>query len=567
MMRRESGSSSRVRYGLPRLAVLTQHACAALVLLMVAISPAVARAGVTDTIFADGFDVDFAPVVPAEISIRQGGIITVAVVVSGNGFQDGRFGLSGPVTPALSSTARLHSAATGKLGYSFESVHSQGGNLSLYVGRDVPVGNYSLTLTANASGATHATSFVLHVLAKGTVYEIWPPSYEDALPALQPGDVLVLHEGTYTDYQTLYLDGSRESPITIRGYGNGEARPVLLYPGDSHNHWEIRGSHLIVQGLEFDTPEVYSIRIRPPSSGAVENVSLVHNVFVGCGGGCVSANDSGASYRDIRLIDNLMLDTLRTPVYIGNHQGTATFDNFLFEGNVIDGRLITANDVVGYGIEVKLNVENAVLRHNYIVGTRGPGIMTYGMEASLEPSHRGMIEGNIVIDSCNDQNILLGAGPVIARDNLTMGGHFTGIGISDYGNRHLSSGIEVYRNTSLLNQPWGFWIKPTIPGTGLENLVMTNNLAYPGTAGAGYGNLPADTVDNVIANNAETAATTAMSSLLDQLRYRIPSPQDLKSIWPLLTEGPLQAAELETVLGMLAALPNQSSNTSPRTCP
>ncbi|MDN5864614.1 MAG: right-handed parallel beta-helix repeat-containing protein [Gammaproteobacteria bacterium] len=506
---------------------------------------------------------------PESASIIQGGVITLAVTVGGDGFAGGVFDLSTPANLNLSDSARLYGDYADEVGYSFDSVSSQGGNLTLYVGRDIPTGDYPLTVTGSANGEAHAAALTLHVLGKGIVYEIWPTgygTYQDNLKNLQPGDVLVLHEGTYPGYAFVDLDGTREKPVTIRGYGQGEAKPVLEYTGASHNHWEIHGSHLIVRGLEFDTPNVYSIRIRPPASGGVDNVTLVNNTFVGCGGGCVSANDSGATYRNIRMIDNLMLDAHRTPVYIGNHQGNATFHNFLFEGNVIDGRLIVDNDVVGYGIEVKLNVENAVLRHNYIVGTKGPGIMTYGLESDKPDSHRAIVEGNIVIDACEARSILLGAGPVIARNNLAMGGHFTGYGISDYGGRHLSAGIQVLNNTALLNEPYGFWIH-SVSGTGLENLRMVDNLAYPPAGGAGYGNLPPDTDANEIHGNDTQTPTAEMAASVEQLKGLIPSAQDLKQVWPLLSQGRLEPSELMNVLDLLASLPNQSGNTNPRSCP
>lgn len=508
--------------------------------------------------------------VPASASIVQGGIITLPVTIGGDGFDHGTLDLSGPHSLSLSDTARLYGSFADELGYSFEGVSSVGGSLTLYVGRDVAAGDYLLTVTGSANGEADAASLALQVLERGTVYEIWPAgygSYQDNLANLRAGDVLVLHEGTYPGHALVHVSGTRERPITIRGYGRGEAKPVLRYTGTSHNHWEIRASHLIVQGLEFDTLNVYSIRIRPPASGEVDNVTLLNNTFVGCGGGCISANDEGATYRNIRIIDNLMLNARRTPVYIGNHQGNTAFHNFLFEGNVIDGRAIVASDVVGYGIEIKLNVENAVLRHNYIVGTKGPGIMTYGLEADKPDTHRAIVAGNIVIASCEARSILAGAGPVSVRDNLAMGGHFTGYGISDYGGRGLSEGIEILHNTALLNAPYGFWITPERAGTGLEDLRMVGNLAYPVGAGHGYAHLPPDNADNDIYGNETASPTTEMATMVERLGGRIPSPQDLKQVWPLLSGGPLEPAELADLLTLLVSLPNQSASSQPRACP
>lgn len=523
-----------------------------------------------DVIFANGFESAFTLELPGAVSIRQGGIITLPVAVNGNGFSHGSFGLVAPAALNLSANARLYGDGTDRLGYSFESVSRQSGNLTLYVGRDVAPGDYALTVTGWANGASHAATFTLHVLAKGNVVEIWPSTpggYQAAVGNLQPGDVLVLHQGSYPGYKTLHASGTRARPITIRGYGHGESKPVLVYNGTSHNHWEIRASHVIVQGLGFDTPNVYSIRIRSLGGNEIDNVSLVNNRFVGCGGGCISANAGEGIWTNIRIVDNLILDAERTPVYIGNHQGTASFHSFLFEGNVIDGRSITANDVVGYGIEVKLNVDNAVIRHNYIVGTRGPGIMIYGLDNNHPDAQRSIVRGNIVINACQSRSLLVGAGPAIVRHNLVMGGGFSGYGISDYGNRHLSDGIRVIGNTAVRNSPWGFWIDPNPASSGMTDLVMFNNLAYAYPSGTGYHHLPADTAANVIHDNHETLATQLIADKLDALSGRIPAPQDLQPIWPMLADGPLQIVALKNLLDTLATLPNRSSDNSPRPCP
>lgn len=513
----------------------------------------------------------FTLTIPSEASIRQGGIITLPVTVEGDGFGNGTLNLSAPAKLSVSSTARLATGGNGAgmVGYSFDSVSMRGANLTLYVGSEVPVGVYRLTITGSASGASESASVELEIEPQGDIVEIWPTgygTYQSNVKSLGPGDVLVLHEGTYPDYAFLRVSGTADQPITIRGYGHGEAKPVLEYTGSGKNHWEIRGSHLIVKGLEFDSPHTYSIRIRPSASGEVDDVTLIDNTFVGCGGGCVSANDAGATYRNIRMIDNLMLHARRTPVYIGNHQGTAAFHNFLFEGNVIDGRSIIEKDVVGYGIEVKLNVENAVLRNNYIVGARGPGIMTYGLESGKASAYRTIVEGNIVIGSCTDRNILVGAGPAIVRRNLSMGGHNDGYGVQDYGRWHLLSGIRLLENTALLNKPSGFWFTSPVSGTGLENLRLVHNLAYPAPDGAGFSHLPADNGTNVIEYNDTAAPTAAMATMVGRLRGLIPAPRDLKPIWPLLSQGPLNAAQLTNLLDHLVSLPNQSGSSDPREC-
>lgn len=511
-------------------------------------------------------------VTPANVSLIQGGITTLVVSAAGGGLSGDTLKLSGSEMLSKGSDDPDDDSYSGKIGYSFDNVGTGGGNLTLYVGAKVPVGGYTLTVTGTLNGPTYTTSLILQVLQTGKVYDIKPTdNYQSYLGTLQPGDVLALHAGTYSGSAVLRLNGTQEKPITIRGYGHGEAMPVLAYTGTSANEWEIRGSHLIVEGLVFDSSHTDPIRIRAPSGGGgTDDVTIVGNKFTNCGDICITANDPGVSYQNIRILYNLMLNARTTGVYIGNHQGNTPFKNFLFEGNVIDDRMMndfSANSDIGYGIEIKLNVEDATLRNNYIVGAKGPGIMTYGLQSDKDPAHQDIVEGNIAIGSCTDQNIIVGAGPTIVRNNLSVGGHVGGYQITDYGNRHLSSGIQVVGNTALLNESSGFWVAPSPKGTGLENLQMINNLAYPLPGGIGYDHLPPNAPPAVIENNNAASPTSAMTANAKRLQTLIPSPEDLRKVWPLMSQGPLQPAQLDNLLNILAALPSQSSNSDPRSCP
>lgn len=504
---------------------------------------------------------------PANPSIIQGGIITLAVSVSGGGLSGGTLNLSGSDLLSQGSDDLDASPNTDKIGYAFNNVGNSGGNLSLYVGNQVPVDSYSLTLTGTADGKAYRTSLTLRVAASGQTYMITPSdNYQNYLTTLRPGDVLVLHAGTYSGPAVLTLNGTQEKPITIRGYGQGKAMPVLKYTGSASNLWEIRGSHLIIEGLKFDTTQTNPIRIRAPGSGGIDDVTIIGNEFAECGDICITANGDGVSYQNLRILYNLMLNSHETGVYIGNQQGQTPVTNFLFEGNVIDDRLMTDSSAIGYGIEVKLNVKNATLRHNYIVGAKGPGIMTYGLDRNADPRYRNIVDGNIVIGSCTDQNIVIGAGPALVSNNLSMGGSAGGYDADDYGNRHLSAGIQLTGNTAVLNNSSDFWINPNLKTSGLADLQMTNNLAYPPTGGPGYRNLPLDTAPAVIKNNNIASPTAAMVTEVTQLKGLIPSPQDLRAVWPLLSHGPLQSSSLANLLKTLTALPNQSNSSAPRPC-
>jgi hypothetical protein len=167
------------------------------------------------------------------------------------------------------------------------------------------------------------------------------------------------------------VSGTPDRPITIRGVIEGDERPELRFTGRGHNLWRIAGNHLRIKDLTFHATHAYGIRVERADDVVIENC-----IFRQCGGGDLSANS--AHVHGLRIAGCRFLGSRRTPVYIGNHQGTLNIANFVFEGNVIDGRRIDGG--IGYGIQLKLNVRGGVIRDNYITGTLGPGIMVYGAE-------------------------------------------------------------------------------------------------------------------------------------------------------------------------------------------
>jgi hypothetical protein len=78
-----------------------------------------------------------------------------------------------------------------------------------------------------------------------------------ALPALLPGDVVLVHSGVYNEVVRWTASGLPEAPIVIRGVG--ASRPIV--DGSGHNlHgvlpqpralFQVEGSHYIIENLEF----------------------------------------------------------------------------------------------------------------------------------------------------------------------------------------------------------------------------------------------------------------------------------------------------------------------------
>ena len=73
-----------------------------------------------------------------------------------------------------------------------------------------------------------------------------PQAYENALKKVQPGDSIILADGTWQNFEILFNGkGTKEQPITLRGQTSGK----VFLTGQSN--LRLAGEHLLVTGLVF----------------------------------------------------------------------------------------------------------------------------------------------------------------------------------------------------------------------------------------------------------------------------------------------------------------------------
>lgn len=295
-----------------------------------------------------------------------------------------------------------------------------------------------------------------------------------ALDGLQPGEDLILLPGDYRSGCVIRRGGLPGSPMVIRA-ADPARRPRLVHPGHPTNMLEVRANDVVIRSLDFAPAlaEVDGIRIILGNRITVEDCH-----FIQMGGIAVVANHM--SVRGLTVRRNVISDANATGMYFGCHDGFGcAVSGLLVEQNYIHG--VTApRPEIGYGIQVKLN-SAGVIRDNVIVDTKGPGIMVYGSRDLVATS---VVERNFTKGSRTSSGIVVGGGPVLLRNNISMGNFDSGIGLEDYGRRGLLRRSVVAHNTIYGNQQSGI----SVPDQGPVEALIINNAVH---ARAGTLALPA----------------------------------------------------------------------------
>jgi hypothetical protein len=287
-----------------------------------------------------------------------------------------------------------------------------------------------------------------------------------ALSQVQPGEELLLLPGEYRGGCVVRRGGIPGAPVVIRA-ADPDRRPHLTRPGQAVNMLEIRASDITIRDLEFG----------PTVSGADgvriivgDRVTVQDCHFRQMGGIAVVANHT--SVRGLTVRRNVITDSNATGMYFGCHDGVScTIAGLQVEGNYIRG--VRAPDPeIGYGVEVKLN-SAGLIRDNIILDTKGPGIMVYGSRDLLTAS---VVERNFVRGSRTSSGIVVGGGPVVARNNVSGWNAQAGIALENYGRRELLRGILLAHNTVYGNGEGGIMV----PAQGLIDAAILNNAAHAG---------------------------------------------------------------------------------------
>ncbi|CAF5022993.1 unnamed protein product [Rotaria sp. Silwood1] len=205
---------------------------------------------------------------------------------------------------------------------------------------------------------------------ESTVYDITTSSsnWQSILSNLKPGDIAVMHQGTYTTsgsgYFQLTLNGQLTQPIIIQGAPN-EARPIIENPNaipDAQNILNIQGSNFMLKHLAF-TKGSRGIRIGPAGGfrpgfqvkPGSYNVMIRNNACYKVAGPCILVYDDYNRGRNFIVGYQIYNNAVNGPIDALGIQSTGTFNverNVFFDPNKMDLYPAVGSPLINAGVHI-----------------------------------------------------------------------------------------------------------------------------------------------------------------------------------------------------------------------
>ncbi|HFD12830.1 MAG TPA: hypothetical protein ENJ32_10240 [Crenotrichaceae bacterium] len=325
-------------------------------------------------------------------------------------------------------------------------------------------------------------------------------SFENAVESLQPGDVLVIHSGTYSGVGRISISaqGTAQQPVIIKA-ASGEARPLITRPANTviQNTINIEGaSYLTIQGLEISGNGGDAIRVDGPSShDVVLQDLLIHDIDVGIN---TKSDSDHFTIRDNHIYNTGANQGTGEGMYIGCHQGDCALRDSVIEHNLIHDTL--PGTTQGDGIEIKLNSENIVIRDNVIYNRPFPGIFVYGGGTT------NLVEGNVVWNSLEG---IAAISDAVVRNNILFDND-TGL-ISFH-----HPIVAVVENTSFIhNTVYNNDVGALLRWEDATDMVFANNAVYSPRKVA----IDSNSASNTVSTNVTLGSVSDTTRLTNANRF------------------------------------------------
>lgn len=246
--------------------------------------------------------------------------------------------------------------------------------------------------------------------ARATVVHIHEgDSFEQAAEALEPGDTLIVHAGTYSETGRLSVGvkGTEDLPVVIMAAPD-ESRPHITRPAsaETQNTINLEGAeYLTISGLEISSNGGDGVNL----NGNPAHISLldlhIHDVDVGVN---FRSSMHHIVVRGCHIHGTGRDGGTGEGLYVGCNHAACIVHDAQIEANWIHDTGGTQGD----GIEIKPGSHSNSVRDNVIYDTQYPCVLVY--DTGDDPPN--VIEGN-AIWNCGDTALQAAADAVI-RNNL-----------------------------------------------------------------------------------------------------------------------------------------------------
>ncbi|MBC8067261.1 MAG: right-handed parallel beta-helix repeat-containing protein, partial [Deltaproteobacteria bacterium] len=260
-----------------------------------------------------------------------------------------------------------------------------------------------------------------------------------AVAALQPGDTLILREGTYELAARFGVDlvGTVELPIIIRA-ADGEAVHIHRAGTDQNIVDFDAAEYLTIAGIEFSGGSA-GLRFSDARFVTLTGCEVHDTADV-----AVRANDVGIVYEGFHILRNEIHHTSGTGegMYLGCNENGCQFTGALIEGNWVhdtNGAGVSQGD----GIELKEGSSDNIVRDNVVHDTGYPCLLVY---ANAGSGGVNTLERNLLWN-CGDHGIQAAADAVI-RNNIILSSNSDGIAMQPH-QSGAPANLVVVHNTVL----------------------------------------------------------------------------------------------------------------------
>lgn len=349
---------------------------------------------------------------------------------------------------------------------------------------------FHLLITINTFGTTYYVKPTGNNTFDGTNWsEAWATIGHAATNVSQPGDVVIVSNGTYAGQVNITNSGSSGNPITFISYNTNAA----IIDGDTYCFFLDSAKHIRIYGFTCKLASDTGIML---DGTAISNQIINNTIY--------SNTITGIEVDWETVLDSAHHNLIQSN-HIFEHIGTGVMIDYS-SYNVIRDNYIHDHD--NQGIYVS-GAGGGQTRSNMIINNRVYANGSYGIRESGAPAHQTVYLSNIIYGPGQNRGINISSsdGCVIKDNRISRNQYGITIQSSDINN------TLIINNTICSNSWCGIQMNPS---DGINNVVISNDIFGPSQ---GRGIIIQNGVNSVVAKRNNIFKNTYGFELTSQPRY------------------------------------------------